>query len=281
MVAEMSSNGAGSGAGVSSPKPADVAAGPIHTENAAGRGPFLILCDHASHRIPERFGDLGLDAQARLAHIAWDPGALGVSRHLAALLDAPLVWPDVSRLIIDCNRDEAAVDLVPQVSELTEIPGNRDLTAGERAERIALSHAPFHARIEDVVAERQAAGLSGIVVSIHSFTPVYKGVSRPWPIGILSNRDRRVAEAMLADLAAQGLTDLGDNEPYAPRDGVYYTLERHAESRGLPCAMVEIRNDEIRDAASERLWAERLARALVAAHVALGGTHVALGGGAS
>ena len=246
----------------------------IRIENAGAQGPFVLLCDHASNRIPPEFGDLGLDEAARRAHIAWDPGALGVSRHLSALLDAPLVWPDVSRLVIDCNRDPGARDLVPEVSETTEVPGNKGLDEPARAARIALSHAPFHAAIEELMADRERAGLASIVVSIHTFTPVYKGVSRPWPVGILSNVDRRVAEAMLADLAGQDISDLGDNEPYAPLDGVYYTLDRHAESRGLPCAMVEIRNDELRDEAGERLWAERLARAMESARRAL------LGGGA-
>ena len=244
----------------------------IRVENAQAQGPFVLLCDHASNRIPPEFGDLGLDEAARLAHIAWDPGALGVSRHLSAQLDAPLVWPDVSRLVIDCNRDPGARDLVPEVSETTRVPGNRDLDEAARAARLALSHVPFHAAIEELMARREAAGLKSIVVSIHTFTPVYKGVPRRWPVGILSNADRRVAEAMLADLADQGIPDLGDNEPYAPLDGVYYTLDRHAESRGLPCAMVEIRNDEVVDEAGERLWAERLARAMEAARQAvLGG----------
>ena len=109
------------------------------------------------------------------------------------------------------------------------------------------------------------APCAGVVVSVHSFTPLYKGFNRPWPVGILSNRDRRVAEAMLADLAAQNIADLGDNEPYAPGDGVYYTVGRHGEARGLPCVMIEVRNDEIADAAGESLWAARLARALRAA----------------
>lgn len=246
-------------------------ADPVHVEAAGARGPFVLLCDHASNRVPPGFGDLGLDAAAWRAHIAWDPGALGVSRLLAGFVDAPLVWPDVSRLLVDCNRDPAAADLIPELSETTVVPGNRGLTAAARAERVALAHTPFHARIEALLEARRAAGLASIVVSVHSFTPVYEGVARPWPIGILSHRDRRVAEAMLADLAAQGIAGLGDNEPYAPRDGVYYTLDRHAESRGLPCAMIEIRNDEIADAAGQRLWAGRLARALAAAAAALGG----------
>lgn len=237
----------------------------VVAENPGGRGPIVLLCDHASRRLPPDYGDLGLDEAARRAHIAWDPGALGVSRHLSRLFDAPLVYPDLSRLVLDCNRDTAAHDLIPVVSETTEIPGNRSLDPAERARRIALAHTPFHSRIEALLDARAAAGLGSVVVSVHSFTPLYKGFQRPWPVGILSNRDRRVAEAMLADLAAQGIPDLGDNEPYAPGDGVYYTVGRHGEARGLPCVMIEVRNNEIADAAGESLWAARLARALRAA----------------
>ena len=237
----------------------------VVAENTGGRGKIVLLCDHASRRLPPEYGDLGLDEAARSAHIAWDPGALGVSRHLSRRFDAPLVYPDLSRLVLDCNRDIAAHDLIPAISETTEIPGNRDLGAAERARRIALAHTPFHSRIETLLDARAAAGLDSVVVSVHSFTPLYKGFQRPWPVGILSNRDRRVAEAMLADLARQGIADLGDNEPYAPGDGVYYTVGRHGEARSLPCVMIEVRNDEIADAAGESLWADRLGQALEAA----------------
>lgn len=236
--------------------------GVIVSENAAGRGAVVLLCDHASNRIPEPLGDLGLDADARRAHIAWDPGALEVSRHLARDLDAPLVYPDLSRLVIDCNRDVAAPDLIPEISETTPVPGNRDLPPAERAARIALAHAPFHETVDRLLDRRASEGLPSVLVSIHTFTPVYKGVARPWPIGILSNADRRLADAMIADLVAQGVPHVGDNEPYRPADGVYYTLARHGEARGLACAMVEIRNDEVTGDAEAARWASRLARAI-------------------
>ena len=238
--------------------------GVIVTENASGNGSFVLLCDHASKRIPHPYRDLGLDSGARDAHIAWDPGALGVSRCLAALLDAPLLYPDVSRLVIDCNRDVTAEDLIPVMSETTEIPGNRGLTRADRDDRIALAHAPFHQAIDTLLDRRVVAGYETVLISIHTYTPIYKGAARPWPVGILSNADRRLAKGMIADLAAQGVPNVGDNEPYRPADGVYYTLARHGEARGLACAMVEIRNDEVATAATEALWADRLARAISA-----------------
>ena len=125
--------------------------------------------------------------------------------------------------------------------------------------RIALAYDPFHAAIEDVVAERLAAGRETRLVSVHSFNPVYKGVQRPWHIGIIHDDDRRLAAPLIAALQSLDGIVVGVNEPYSPADRVYFTLERHARSRGLPCAMIEIRNDEIPAEAGQRKWAELLA----------------------
>jgi predicted N-formylglutamate amidohydrolase len=233
----------------------------VAVENAEGAGAYVILCDHASNRFPPEFGDLGLVAEDREAHIAWDPGALGVSRHLSELLDAPLAYPTVSRLIVDCNRSLDAPNLIAALSERTIVPGNARLTDTERRRRIAAVHEPYHRAIEALVASRLAAGRETALVAVHSFTPVYHGIARPWQVGILFDRDRRLADRLIADLAADGLT-VGANEPYSPADGVYYTLSRHAESRGLACVMIEIRNDLLIGAAEQRAWAARLAAAL-------------------
>jgi predicted N-formylglutamate amidohydrolase len=160
--------------------------------------------------------------------------------------------------VIDCNRPLDAPDLVPAVSETTVIPGNASLSAEQRAERIALVHAPFHAEIEAVVSERLGEGRETRLVSIHSFTPVYKRVARPWHIGVIHDDDRRLASPLIAALRALRGVTIGVNEPYSPADRVYYTLERHARSRGLPCAMIEIRNDEISSTAGQRKWADLL-----------------------
>ena len=187
-------------------------------------------------------------------HIAWDPGALPVAERMAAALDAVLVQSCVSRLVIDCNRPLDAPDLIPAVSETTEIPGNRNLGGDERASRIALAHAPFHDAIDGVVAERLKAGRPTRIVSVHSFNPTYKNVRRPWHIGIIHDDDRRLAEPLIEALGAMSVV-VGVNEPYSPADRVYYTLERHARSRGLPCAMIEIRNDEIENIEQQKEWA--------------------------
>jgi len=234
---------------------------PVAVENRAGRGPFVIVCDHASNVIPSEYAALGLTPQALQTHIAWDPGALGVSRRLARLVDAPLVHCRVSRLVIDCNRPLDAPDLIVTQSETTAIPGNATLSDPERRRRIAGVHAPYHAAVEALVDARLDAAMPTSLIAVHSFTPVYRGVSRPWEIGVLFDRDRTLAAHLIAAFSAADLV-VGINEPYSPADRVYYTLTRHAEARGLSCAMLEIRNDLIRSEAAEAAWAERIAAAL-------------------
>lgn len=231
---------------------------PVRISNEGGRSPFVFVCEHASNFLPPQYGTLGLPAEAMLQHIAWDPGALPVAKALSARLDAALIESRVSRLAIDCNRPLDAVDLIPALSETTVIPDNENLTVVEREARVALSWRPFHDALAALVDRRLKAGRETWLVSIHSFTPVYRGVSRPWQIGILHDSDTRLSTPMIAALEALGDVVVGDNEPYSPADRVYFTLERHARSRGLPCAMIEIRNDEIRDEPGQSRWAELL-----------------------
>lgn len=238
--------------------------------NPDGAGPFVFLCCHASNFIPPRLNGLGLPPQELTRHIAWDPGALGVSRLLSDALDAAIVHPTTSRLVIDCNRADSAPDLIPLRSELTDIPGNADLLPDKRAGRIAGVHTPYHAAIDRVLSARDAAGRNSVLVAMHSFTPVYKGVARPWHIGILSDGDRRLADPLIAELAGDDALVVGDNEPYAPKDGVYYTLDRHGTAKGRATVMIEIRQDLVADALGEKEWADRLAAALPRALAALG-----------
>lgn len=238
----------------------------VAVENAEGVGPFVILCDHASNFFPPPYDvALGLSEADKSAHIAWDPGALGVAKGLSASLDAPLVYTTVSRLIIDCNREENRADLIPSLSETTQISGNRDLSEDEKAFRLNLVHRPFHEAIDKVLDQREARELPTAVVSIHSYTPVFKGNDRPWEIGLIYDNDRRLAEPVLADLKDRGDLTVGDNEPYAPSDGVSYTIRRHGEDRQLPCLMIEIRNNEVKTAKEEARWTEMLAPILTRA----------------
>ncbi|PXA99046.1 N-formylglutamate amidohydrolase [Nostoc sp. 3335mG] len=237
--------------------------------NVRGQSPFVILCDHATNRIPEEYGDLGLSPSERLSHIAWDPGALAVSRALSESLDAPLVESTVSRLIIDCNRALDAPDLIWTLSERTPIPGNQNLTASEREHRIAKFHRPYHSAIDMLLEARRHAGLETIVVCMHSFTPVFLGQHRPWPVGLIHGRDTRFTLALRDAIAARepGL-NIGWNEPYAALNGVTLTLERHGDGRGLEASMIEIRHDEILSSEGVDHWSGLLARSLLAAREA-------------
>jgi predicted N-formylglutamate amidohydrolase len=236
--------------------------------NGGGKGPFLLACEHASNHLPARFGTLGLPAAELVRHIAWDPGALPVAERMAALLDAPLVASGISRLVVDCNRPVDAPDLIWEISESTVIPGNAALDREERNRRIELAWRPFHDRLERTIAARRAAARPTFLVTIHTYTPVWKGVARPWHVGIIHDDDERLSRPLLEGLRAEPGLAVGDNEPYAPKDRVYYTLERHARPLGLPCVMIEIRNDLVADTAGQMAWAERLARLLAQATVA-------------
>jgi predicted N-formylglutamate amidohydrolase len=247
------------------------AADPVVVENRAASSPFLILCDHASNAIPPEYGSLGLGKGEREAHIAWDPGALDVSRQLARELNATLVYATVSRLLIDCNRDPSDPDSIVDVTadSRISIPGNAGLSDAERRRRVASVHAPYHAAIEKIIGERLDGGRATSLIAVHSFTPVYRGASRPWEIGIVFDRNRHLADELIEALKAEGLV-VGVNEPYSPADRVYYTLTRHAESRGLAAAMIEIRNDLIKSGEQAKAWGTRLAALIAASEEAKG-----------
>ncbi len=238
---------------------------PFIVENEAGAAPVIIVVDHATNHIPARWGDLGLGESDRQAHIAWDPGALPVARGLSRLLDAPLFAATVSRLVLDLNRPLGSATLIPAVSETTVIPGNTDVTEADRAARIATVYEPYHAALDGLVercARRSAQPVA--VVAIHTFTPVYKGVARPLQVGVLFDRDERLGRGVLDELRREPTLAAEANQPYSPADEVYWTLDRHAVSRGLMNVMIEIRNDELRTAEAQAAWARRLADAMAA-----------------
>ena len=231
---------------------------PVVVERADASSPFLITCDHASNRIPEVLGDLGVSAAERTRHIAWDIGALGVSRALSAQFDACLVATNYSRLVIDCNRHPARADAIPACSELTEVLGNRGLNDDDKAARREALWEPYHQTLKTLLDARQAARRPTAYIAIHSFTRVYKGESRPWQIALLSNRDRRMADILLRELGKDGTLCVGDNIPYRLTDEGDYGVPVHAERRGLPHVLIELRQDEIADTAGQGAWATRL-----------------------
>src|SRR3977135_2553451 len=233
---------------------------PVHEVNTEGRSPFLLTSDHYGRLIPRRLGDLGLPASELTRHIAWDPGIAGVADALAKHLDAHLIAQRYSLMVIDCNRPPKALSSIPLISEATVIPGNEGL-AREAAElRRRTVFDPYHQRIHDVIDQRLQNGVPTVLVSLHSFTPVYAGIARPWHIGTLYHRDTRLPPLLLKLLRAEADLVVGDNEPYAVSDETDYTIPIHGEARGLMNSGLEIRQDLIADQAGERQWADRLAR---------------------
>jgi len=238
-------------------------------ERPEGRSCFVIAVDHASARIPRRLGTLGLAPEELERHIAWDIGALAVARRLSSELDAPLIAQSYSRLVIDCNRDPRVATSIPALSELTEIPGNQHLTAGEVAQRVREIFEPYHAAITAQLDARRAAGVRTLLIAQHSMTDVYKGVRRPMHAAVLYNRDRRFAGLVLERLRQEPGLTIADNEPYFVSDETDYTIPRHGEARGLPHVEIEVRQDLIRAEAGQREWAGRLTVALIDAERAL------------
>jgi predicted N-formylglutamate amidohydrolase len=233
---------------------------PVLEDNTAGRSPFLLTCDHYGRAIPRLLGDLGLPASELTRHIAWDPGIAGVADALSKHLDAHLIAQRYSRLVIDCNRPPGAPSSIPRISEATVIPGNEGLARDATEARREAVFDPYHRRIAEVIDRRLHAGIATVLVSLHSFTPVYAGIARPWHIGTLYHRDTRLPPLLLKLLRAEADLVVGDNEPYAVSDETDYTIPVHAEARGLMNTGIEIRQDLIADAAGQRQWADRLAR---------------------
>ena len=222
---------------------------------------LLILCDHAENTIPQGYGTLGLRAEDLHRHIAYDLGAAEVAEHLANALGAPAILSRFSRLLIDPNRGLDDPTLIMQISDGLIVPGNVDLTAAEIEARIAHYYRPYHAAIERAVDAAIAAGKPPVIISMHSFTQAWKGVPRPWAVGVLWDKDPRLALALLEGLRAIPDIEVGDNVPYSGQlKGD--TLYCHGTGRGLAHALVEVRQDLILGPEGQKQWAMRLAKVL-------------------
>lgn len=239
---------------------------PVEVLNERGRSPVVLVCEHASNHIPAEYDGLGLDAEALSDHIAWDIGAAEVTRALSRKLDAVAFLGTYSRLLIDLNRPVHVASSVPERSETTDIPGNRALDAGEALRRVRQVFNPYHARIQACLDERQIAGVPTILISIHSFTPVYHDVPRPWHAGVLFNRSAAAAEAIAARLGDDPAINVGRNVPYKVDPESDYCVLVHGEARGLPAVLIEIRNDALRTPSGIADWAGRLADAIQRLH---------------
>jgi len=234
-----------------------------------GGGGFVIYCDHASNRIPEGLNRLGLKQADLARHIAWDIGAGGVAAILSEMLDAPAVLCATSRLVVDCNRNLDAHDLIPEISDGTTIPGNIGLSRLEKEARIARWFIPYHLAVEEMVEARLASGRASgravMALSIHSMTENLGGSARPWPVSISSYGDRRWAEPMIAALRNMGEKNVGDNQPYALDPQFDFSTPLHAMRRNLPYLQVEFRQDEVAGPSGREKWARRFAQALAEA----------------
>jgi predicted N-formylglutamate amidohydrolase len=242
---------------------------PVRILQPDGASDVLLAADHAGRLVPRALGTLGLDEAERSRHIAWDIGIAPVTEELAALIDATAVLQAYSRLVIDCNRAPGHPTSIPIVSETTAISGNKNLSDHDRAARRRAIFDPYHAALTGLLDTRKAAGRRTILVAMHSFTPVFKGVARAVEVGVLYHHETALSRLMLELLRGEGDLVVGANEPYAITDDSDYTVPVHGEGRGLDHVEIEIRQDLIADSAGQSAWARRMARLLTAANTRL------------
>jgi len=234
----------------------------LEVVNADGAGDVVFVCEHASNVIPTEFDQLGLSNELIESHIAWDAGAMSVARRLNELFDGVLVAPLISRLVYDCNRPPEAEDAIPFKSEVHVIPGNVELTTGEKKHRVELIYTPFRNALNKTIDLALKKNESSFLVTIHSFVPIYKGNKRDVEIGILHDEDTRLADCILAETKGHSDFVIERNAPYGPEDGVTHTLCQQGLSKGLPNVMIEIRNDLIADVKGVERMAVYLASVL-------------------
>ena len=230
--------------------------------NAQGPSKFFLVCDHAGNRIPRKLDGLGVSAENIKRHIGWDIGIAGVARRLSDALDARLIVSAYSRLVIDCNRPPGTDESIVTESDATPVPGNRGLSSADAEARRREIFAPYHDAITAALDERAAQQRPTILISLHSFTPVYGGVARPWHAGLLYNKYNGLAHPLRDAMREGGVFNIGDMEPYTVDDETDYTVPVHGEARGLPHVAIEIRQDLIEQEAGQHEWADRLAELL-------------------
>jgi predicted N-formylglutamate amidohydrolase len=235
---------------------------PVVLLNPEGRSPALVLCDHADSAVPRSLGRLGLEEKDFAGHIAYDIGAAGVTRLLSRRFDARAVLSGYSRLVIDINRGLDDPTSIPEISDGVIVPANRGLPPEAARARVDALFRPYHDKVAAEIERMLAEGRVPAVVSIHSFTPVMNGFERPWHVGILWDRDERMARPLLERLAEDADLVVGDNEPYTGRDAGGSTLDRHCRARGLPHVLIELRQDLIASPEGQAEWAGRIGDAL-------------------
>lgn len=232
--------------------------------NSAGKSPVLLVCDHASNRIPAALDNLGLDAGALQQHIAWDIGSRKLIEHLVERLDAPGVLAGYSRLVVDLNRSLEDESLMPLVSDGTVIAGNQKMSENHRNRRIRDFYVPYRQAIDGLLNGFRKQGVTPALIAIHSFTPqMQEGHQRPWQIGVLWDKDPRIPVPLIRNLRMrpEGL-QVGDNEPYSGKHPADYTIDHHGEAAGLPHVSIEVRQDLIASEEGAERWAAILHESL-------------------
>ncbi|SEW31075.1 Predicted N-formylglutamate amidohydrolase [Cognatiyoonia koreensis] len=226
----------------------------VEVLNVQAESSVIVVCEHASAHIPKEFKDLGLSTAALQSHVAWDLGARAIAMKMAETMSATFVASRISRLVYDCNRPPDAPDAIPERSEVVDVPGNANLTPTQKADRVAKYYDPFRRALAKIISGKDVP----VLVTVHSFTPIYFGTPRNVEIGVLHDKDRRLADAMLDVAGGHTDCDVRRNEPYGPDDGVTHTLREHALPDAHLNVMLEIRNDLIADAQTQTKMARML-----------------------
>jgi len=220
---------------------------PVEIINPYGSSRIVLVCEHAANLVPERLNDLGLSDDQLNAHIGWDPGARDLAVRLSEALDAPLVAARFSRLVYDCNRPPEAPSAMPHDTEVCPVPGNSSISLNERMARADEIYVPFHQALSGVLRHKRQSDVEPIMVTVHSFTPVFNGKRREVEIGYLHGDDDRLSKALEYSSSYQTPYTIKLNQPYAPSDGVLHTIEKHLADAPFPYVMIEVRNDLLTD----------------------------------
>ncbi len=232
----------------------------IFNVNAASR--LLILCDHASNHIPSKYNNLGLNPNEIKRHIGWDIGAMNLSKKLSKNLNATLITSGYSRLLIDCNRPFAVPEAFIKKSENTIIPGNIKLSKKEKIQRAKKYCIPYRTKIQNILKIRMKKNIVPIIISVHSFTPVYNGKFRPWHLGLLFRKEKRLFTLLKKELNKNKTIKIGINKPYKCNLKGDFSIPYFAESNGLPCILLEIRQDLINSQSGVSKWSKKIEKLL-------------------